>query len=384
MLSAIICQQIGLANIVLLIVGMTFGVATVALLVLNIPQYSILSPCNISSSSDIDENNETVTSWLGVGLTIIGNIINALGISVQKYAHLRLGALAPTDAYFRDYRWWIGLVLVAIGESLNAVAYGFAPTSIVAPLGGLTLIITDAIAIGFFKEKLRFADVCGGVLILLGVGLSTSSTSDTTRLYTAYELLSPTVFGSPQSAVWFCILLISVPILLFSLGDRARENVSIWAVTAALVSSFTVIACRGFFSMLALAPDDCAGLLCDAALGQQRVPCTETVANWLFWFLLGVILVTAFVANAQLEQRGLRYFAQSLWVPMHFAFCTILFTISGAIVFGDFDGMSPVDIALFALGFVLLVTGAALILTLRLNRLPRCLRAWWCFRVVNF
>lgn len=50
----------------------------------------------------------------------------------------------------------------------------------------------------------------------------------------------------------------------------ARENVSIWAVTAALVSSFTVIACRGFFSMLALAPDDCAGLLCDSTLGQQR------------------------------------------------------------------------------------------------------------------
>ena len=359
-----VVQLCGCVNVVIMCVSLIFGLVTMVLLVLNITQYNNLLMCHNSTPSLDDENDFVVTSWFGVVLTVIGNCINAVGISVQKYAHIKLGASASPNAYFRDRRWWIGLLLVALGEGLNAVAYGYAPTNIIAPLGGLTLVVTDAIAVVVFREMLRLVDVLGAILILVGVGLITSSTNSTTPLYTAYELLSTNVLGSTQSIIWICILIFAFAALIFVTRYKRTNSVSVWAVTAASLSSFTIIACRGFFSMLALINEDCSGLLCDDY--DRRLPrCTQTVGNWLFWFLLGLLLVTAFVANAQIEQHGIRHFKQSLWVPMHFAFCTILFTLSGAFVFDDFNGIQTLHVILFTVGLILVLLGVAMILWLR-------------------
>ena len=38
-------------------------------------------------------------------------------------------------AYLRSRLWWMGMVLISIGEGGNFLSYGFAPASVVAPLG---------------------------------------------------------------------------------------------------------------------------------------------------------------------------------------------------------------------------------------------------------
>lgn len=38
-------------------------------------------------------------------------------------------------AYLKSKLWWIGLALMSIGECGNFLSYGFAPASVVAPLG---------------------------------------------------------------------------------------------------------------------------------------------------------------------------------------------------------------------------------------------------------
>ncbi len=38
-------------------------------------------------------------------------------------------------AYLRSRLWWTGMVLIAVGEGGNFLSYGFAPASVVAPLG---------------------------------------------------------------------------------------------------------------------------------------------------------------------------------------------------------------------------------------------------------
>lgn len=37
--------------------------------------------------------------------------------------------------YLRSKLWWLGMVLIAVGEGGNFLSYGFAPASVVAPLG---------------------------------------------------------------------------------------------------------------------------------------------------------------------------------------------------------------------------------------------------------
>ena len=38
-------------------------------------------------------------------------------------------------AYLRSRLWWVGMILITVGEGGNFLSYGFAPASVVAPLG---------------------------------------------------------------------------------------------------------------------------------------------------------------------------------------------------------------------------------------------------------
>lgn len=38
-------------------------------------------------------------------------------------------------AYLKSKLWWIGLLMITIGEGGNFLSYAFAPASVVAPLG---------------------------------------------------------------------------------------------------------------------------------------------------------------------------------------------------------------------------------------------------------
>ena len=59
---------------------------------------------------------------------------------LQKYTHLRNAERTTQIHYTRDPLWWLGVGLMGVGELGNFSAYGFAPASLVAPLGTTTVI----------------------------------------------------------------------------------------------------------------------------------------------------------------------------------------------------------------------------------------------------
>ena len=64
-----------------------------------------------------------------------------VGISIfQKYTHMKNDKSESQKHYLRKPLWWIGFVLMVLGEVGNFSAYGFAPASLVAPLGTTTVI----------------------------------------------------------------------------------------------------------------------------------------------------------------------------------------------------------------------------------------------------
>ena len=80
--------------------------------------------------------------------------------------------------YLQSPYWWTGIVLMVIGEAGNFLAYGFAPASIVSPLGVVGLISNCIIAPFLFKEPFRRRDFFGVVIAVAGavtVVLSASS-----------------------------------------------------------------------------------------------------------------------------------------------------------------------------------------------------------------
>lgn len=205
------------------------------------------------SSGDTPKN---FSSIIGITTAIVGNILIALALNVQRYAHIRLhrerkearerarqafrnakngassrgygsldepaeggsttyegyeddvlGEAEPlmrsfrsedsrwseisdddemfkkSSSYLKSPYWWTGQVLITVGEMGNFLAYGFAPASIVSPLGVVALISNCVIAPIFFKEQFRKRDFWGVVVAVGGaVTVVLSASTKETKL----------------------------------------------------------------------------------------------------------------------------------------------------------------------------------------------------------
>jgi hypothetical protein len=74
-----------------------------------------------------------------------------------------------TKPYTKSPYWWAGLVMMAVGEAGNFLAYGFAPASIVSPLGVVALVSNCIIAPVMLKEPFRQRDFWGVLTAIAGV-----------------------------------------------------------------------------------------------------------------------------------------------------------------------------------------------------------------------
>lgn len=217
---------------------------------------------------------EEWSSLIGIITAIVGNVLIALALNVQRYAHTRLhrekvrnrerakqalknakngngapqsgygsvdeprgGAHTPTgggddDAhgahesdpltqsfqsgdsrwsensddeaatqsstnYLRSPYWWLGQILITVGEMGNFLAYGFAPASIVSPLGVVALVSNCIIAPIVFKEKFRKRDFWGVVIAVFGaVTVVLSANTQETKLdpHAVWDAITTTAF----------------------------------------------------------------------------------------------------------------------------------------------------------------------------------------------
>jgi len=87
--------------------------------------------------------------------------------------------------YLYEIQWWAGLATMGIGEVCNFAAYGFAPASVVTPLGALSILVryifdrklhfigfylykSSLMAVRFLDEKLNALSKMGCLLTVSG------------------------------------------------------------------------------------------------------------------------------------------------------------------------------------------------------------------------
>jgi hypothetical protein len=87
-------------------------------------------------------------------------------------------AEGKSKSYLKSPIWWLGIALMTLGEAGNFLAYGFAPASIVSPLGVVALISNCLIAPLLLHEKFRWRDAIGVVIAVGGCVTVVLSASD--------------------------------------------------------------------------------------------------------------------------------------------------------------------------------------------------------------
>uniref|UniRef100_G1TDM6 NIPA like domain containing 2 n=1 Tax=Oryctolagus cuniculus TaxID=9986 RepID=G1TDM6_RABIT len=122
---------------------------------------------------------------LGVLLAILGNLVISISLNIQKYSHLQLAQQEHPKPYFKSVLWWGGVALMAAGETGNFAAYGFAPITLIAPLGCMSVTGSAIISVLFLKENLRAADLLGMALAFAGTYLLVNFAPNVTQAISA-------------------------------------------------------------------------------------------------------------------------------------------------------------------------------------------------------
>ena len=108
---------------------------------------------------------------VGVAMSIVASISSNMGMNMQKLSFLRESVKARDRqrSYVRQPIWLLGLLVIIIGSVGDFAALGFAAQSLIAPVGGMTLVANIFFAFFFLGERVPKRDVFATLLIMGGI-----------------------------------------------------------------------------------------------------------------------------------------------------------------------------------------------------------------------
>ena len=127
----------------------------------------------LGSGIPIDPHLANVKSDLtGFGLVLAASMGICVSLNIQKLVHMRnVNAVTgrPEVSFVTLPFWWAGVILNAVSELLNLAALGYAPATLVTPLGCLTVVFNAIASAVLLREPFLRRDLLGIALIFVGV-----------------------------------------------------------------------------------------------------------------------------------------------------------------------------------------------------------------------
>lgn len=218
-------------------------------------------------------------------------------------------------SYLKDPYWWMGQVLITVGETGNFLAYGFAPASIVSPLGVVTLVANCVVAPIVFHERFRIRDFWGVVIAVMGVvTVVLSANQKETKLgpHEVWDAITTMEFEIYVTISMSCI------ILLMWLSPRyGNRTILIDLGLVGLFGAYTALSTKGVSSMLS-----------STLFGAFTTPVTY-----------GLVFVLLFTAIMQIRylNKALQRFDSTQVIPIQFVLFTLSVILGSAVLYRDFE-----------------------------------------------
>lgn len=274
---------------------------------------------------------------MGVVLAICGNLLISISMNIQKYSHMQQAAEDSEGAYLKSKTWWFGMVLMIVGEIGNFSAYGFAPASLVAPLGTTTVIANEVIAVAYLKEKIRYQDILGITLAIVGGFLLINFSTKGDTMLTAKDIVS--YLKQWTFLLYLTLEIVAFIVITYLVQKWEREEILFYLSQVAILGSLTVISAKAVSSMLTIT-------------AQGRMQLTHPV----FYCMVFVMIVTA-VGQIRFLNRAMKAFDATVVVPTNFVLFTISAITSGIVFYREFYGLQFIEIFMFLFGCLLSFVG---------------------------
>ncbi|KAI1310940.1 magnesium transporter NIPA-domain-containing protein [Xylaria venustula] len=347
------------------------------------------------------------SSLIGIVTAIAGNVLIALALNVQRYSHIQLhrkrveaskraqnnhrngdpsSNSSPTQGeedddddvtvtetnpltqslrsdgsnwtessgdtpkaastYLKSPSWWLGQVLVSVGEIGNFLAYGFAPASIVSTLGVVALISNCVIAPIFFGEVFRKRDFWG-VLIAVGGAITVvlSAKGEETKLdpHDVWNAITTMAFEIYLGVTVFLII-----VLMWASPRYGHRTILIDLGLVGLFGGYTVLTTKGVSSMFS-----------SSFLKMFTTPVS---------YGLVIILVGTALMQVRYLNKALQRFDSTQVIPIQFVMFTLSVIIGSAVLYRDFERTTVEQAIKFVGGCFLTFFGVFLISSGRLRQ----------------
>lgn len=230
--------------------------------------------------------------------------------------------------YLKSPFWWLGIILMTVGEAGNFIAYGFAPASIVSPLGVVALISNCLIAPLMLGEKFRKRDLLGVVIAVGGavtVVLSAQGSNPKLGPDEIYELVKRWEFLA------YLGITVGLILVLMVLSNKiGHKFIVIDLGLVGLFGGYTALSTKGVASLLSYK--------------------LWRVLQFPVTYVLVLILVATAVLQIKYVNRALARFDSTQVIPVQFVMFTISVIVGSAILYRDFETMGVPQVVQFVGG----------------------------------
>ncbi|WVR07918.1 hypothetical protein IAU60_004961 [Kwoniella sp. DSM 27419] len=242
--------------------------------------------------------------------------------------------------YLRSRLWWCGMVLIALGEGGNFLSYGFAPASVVAPLGTVALIANCIFAPLILRERFYRRELFGMALAILGaVTVVWSSNGSNPRLNPAQLITA--LKRLPFILYTIVNFLLLAFLILISNTSWGHRYIYVDIGITCLFGGYTVLSTKALSSLLS---NDFFGAWQDG----------------ITWFLVAVVAGTS-LGQIRWLNRALMRFQSKEVIPTQFVFFSLAAIIGSAVLFQEFDHVPFSRFVNFAFGIATTFVGVHLL-----------------------
>ena len=113
-------------------------------------------------------------SWvIGVILSLTATQLSCLGLVTQKFVINKLAKDARTIPFWKVPLWWLGMFSVIMASVCDLISFKFAPLSLLAPLGVMTMLNNMILGPCILKtEVLTRYDILCTFIVATGIVVS--------------------------------------------------------------------------------------------------------------------------------------------------------------------------------------------------------------------
>lgn len=226
---------------------------------------------------------------------------------------------------------------MAGGEIGNFTAYGFAPASLVAPIGTSAVVANAVLAFIFLKERIRIRDITGITLGVVGTFFLIKFSQKEESMLSANDIVDR--LQKIPLIIYLAVEIITFLVLMYIHHRRQYIRIVPSLIQVALLGSLTVISAKAVSSMINL-----------SFSGENQL------LHPIFYVML-VIMVLSIVGQVRYLNKAMAEFDASVVMPTNFVFFTVSAILSGIIFYGEFNGLSVLQVFMFCFGAVVSFIG---------------------------